>query len=105
MKQISFDAWLGDKERDLIGIKGQGSSLSSKLLFNFDLDHTHFGALQPQEMNLVLGKNGNIEQFLLRATSDLRALYHDCERPNGQMDRKKLSNQGALSPFTSPIIV
>ena len=82
--KAKFDIWVGDKKRDVVRLVGVTTPLESEdgdsVAFHFDRKLSHFGAVHPTSLDLVMRNWTEVERFDLQLGFKLQTLFHDLQR-------------------------
>ena len=77
----SFDLWIKDAAHEFIRIKGKTGRRSAEdlgaVVFDFDLQNTHFGSVVPDKFELILRDWNRIEHMDVTSKIDIKQLIHD----------------------------
>ncbi|NGX58410.1 MAG: hypothetical protein K940chlam3_01317 [Chlamydiae bacterium] len=77
---FEFDFWCGDKKRDIFRACGQTVPFQGGVKVVFDQQATHLGALYPDELDLVLGPKGIVEEFRFETCFQIETVEKDLKR-------------------------
>lgn len=85
LTEVAFDIRLEDKIRDFIRIEGKGGLSSDPELgnlwqFQFDTDHTHFGEIKPNVINLTVNDRFETVAFRAEPTLQMANIVDDLQK-------------------------
>lgn len=80
--QVEFDIWIGDKNRDIVRLCGKTKKGEDASLVEFELNNecTHFGAIHPTNLELILKDWTQVEKANLECNFLLSTLLQDLQR-------------------------
>ena len=76
-RDVAFDLWLGDKNRDLVRLVGQTAHEEGQIVFQFDRDLTHIGNVHPTTLDLALSDWSEVTAFDMDLSFHLSSFYRD----------------------------
>lgn len=83
-KEIKFDFWVGDKNRDILRLAGQTfetqSSKEKKITLELDSNLTHFGNIHPSHCNIIFSDSGNLNECSIQLPFALGGLLYDLKK-------------------------
>lgn len=78
---MHFDVWIGDRRRDILRLVGStAAAVDGAIRCQFDKTLTHFGNLRAQNLELVLSRWFEVEDFQLEANFQLATLLKDLQK-------------------------